>query len=147
MKGRDVYKNCKRQRCVISLYTCVCSEVVHVYMFFHVIITNQNTSHVHSQSVGWRLVSITSYQKSTGFYGPSFVSKQCSLCGCTGNSVGVQHDCVAPTFCPLIRALYRLVIIAYGQEHKRATAIMPVEKSCTMTYFNFVLAPKEGPYI
>ena len=44
-----------------------------------------------------------------------------------------MHDCVAPIFCPLIRALYRQVV-AYGQEHKRATDIMTVEKSCTMTY-------------
>ena len=64
-----------------------------------------------------------------------FVSKECSFVACApGNSVGAQHDCVAPIFCPLMRALYRQVV-AYGQEHKRATAIMPVEKSCTMTYF------------
>ena len=88
---------------------------------------------IHSRKVG----ALYQVHVMGGFDGPSFVSKDFF--------VGVHlvivlehmysmHDCVAPTFCPLIRALYKQVV-AYGQEHKRATAIMVVEKSCTLTYF------------
>jgi hypothetical protein len=42
------------------------------------------------------------------------------------------HDCVAPTFCPLTRALYRQVV-AYSQEYKLLCRY--IERSCTITYF------------